>query len=827
MLHRHFLVYAAVAFLMSDIGQGQTFWTQLTTTDAGAITCLHQRGDTLLAGTHGGIYRSLDSGNTWAQTTLRSASVAAIASNETGLCAAATPSGVFVSTDGGATWKATRLSTVVFSMAVDREGRLFAGSGGWDQYAHICISADSGKTWSKVKMDGPRSKDSRVIDLLVTNTGSILAGTEFLNVSPQGFIYRSGDHGETWPEAMVMETYYSSLTKNSKGDLFAATNDGRLLKSINDGMRWEPIEPGLHAGWLVSDIVFTNDGYALASSDALHRSKDASLSAWTIADSISLDCLLAPFSGSTFGASSAGLFRSNDSGSGWRKSMKGISAEQALGLAVDRRDCLWMLGKRSTDHGRHWESAIGLQSIDFIFSDPDGWLFAWNRTNNILLRSSDGVSWELLESNAVLRDIRFMKRIRNWLLCGGSYGLARSGDNGTTWEIVSRDGMLDAIQTKDGQYFFTRQYFGVYRADSNWTNLALSSEGLPEEQYPEDKYYMIFSQKLTVDADGNLYCGVSGHGLYRSTDNGQHWGSILVEGSTIREICLIEPGTIVLATHGNGVAFSTDNGATWARRNDGLTNPRVLSIAMDSTGFIYAGTDGSGVFRSTKSIFPCVADLRMSSDTGLIVRKHDTLAIPLRIQPSLKPRDDFTLSATILYDDDRLVFAGVHVDSLQGFTADASVISAGKLRLLMDGVSLSGGDTLLQLYFFVKETGENDLRTIVRFDSLVAATRCETAITSEDVAITLRASPSRWDISVSPNPASGRIVLIVSSPRTEEVQMAMTDILGRNILHLFHGVLQEGVHSMQFDIRELSSGSYWIRLDTPGFRTHKRLAVVK
>ncbi len=55
----------------------------------------------------------------------------------------------------------------------------------------------------------------------------------------------------------------------------------------------------------------------------------------------------------------------------------------------------------------------------------------------------------------------------------------------------------------------------------------------------------------------------------------------------------------IFAGTGGGVFRSTDNGDNWSAINTGLTNTRVLALAMNSNGDIFAGTRGGGVFRSS------------------------------------------------------------------------------------------------------------------------------------------------------------------------------------------------------------------------------------
>lgn len=58
-------------------------------------------------------------------------------------------------------------------------------------------------------------------------------------------------------------------------------------------------------------------------------------------------------------------------------------------------------------------------------------------------------------------------------------------------------------------------------------------------------------------------------------------------------------GHIFAATSG-GVYRSTDEGTSWSALIDGLTDTTVFSLAVDSAGYVYAGTSSGILFRSTQ-----------------------------------------------------------------------------------------------------------------------------------------------------------------------------------------------------------------------------------
>ena len=69
---------------------------------------------------------------------------------------------------------------------------------------------------------------------------------------------------------------------------------------------------------------------------------------------------------------------------------------------------------------------------------------------------------------------------------------------------------------------------------------------------------------------------------------------------SVRALAINSSGHIFAGTYGSGVFRSTDNGNTWTNvNNDNLRYCYVYALAINSSGYIFAGTYGSGVFRST------------------------------------------------------------------------------------------------------------------------------------------------------------------------------------------------------------------------------------
>ncbi|MBT8378515.1 MAG: T9SS type A sorting domain-containing protein [Ignavibacteria bacterium] len=158
----------------------------------------------------------------------------------------------------------------------------------------------------------------------------------------------------------------------------------------------------------------------------------------------------------------------------------------------------------------------------------------------------------------------------------------------------------------------SNQHLFVTTASFNWPNGDMggvrrsTDEGATWENLND-----VFVARTIIDGpDGNLYASIwpfpQPEGLYRSTDNGDNWGSPLVTVPTGDNIFSITmntttiPNTIFAGTR-NGPLRSTDNGVSWAPAIAGIPpNSWVRDIEVDSGGTVAAATT-NGVFISTNN----------------------------------------------------------------------------------------------------------------------------------------------------------------------------------------------------------------------------------
>ncbi|MEP1143247.1 MAG: glycosyl hydrolase [Henriciella sp.] len=165
---------------------------------------------------------------------------------------------------------------------------------------------------------------------------------------------------------------------------------------------------------------------------------------------------------------------------------------------------------------------------------------------------------------------------------------------------------------------------GVYKSDdggSSWTNMGLKESGHISQIWihPED------AETVLVAAQGPLWSAGGDRGLFKTTDGGANWTSILSvdEHTGINEF-IVDPNdfdTIVASSYqrrrhvwvlinggpGSGIHRTTDGGENWSEIEAGLPKDDIgrIGLAMAPSdpktlyAIIEAQPDEQGVFRST------------------------------------------------------------------------------------------------------------------------------------------------------------------------------------------------------------------------------------
>ena len=183
-----------------------------------------------------------------------------------------------------------------------------------------------------------------------------------------------------------------------------------------------------------------------------------------------------------------------------------------------------------------------------------------------------------------------------------SGGVSMSADSGASWSaqglyrrhvfslVIDFSGVIYAGATPE----FPSIDGGVFRSTNNGLTWTHADSSLPEDT--------VWS--LNVHGNGWLFAGTNSSGLFLSSDGGESWvHASSLDEETVYALAVNSAGHVFVGTRG-GVYRSTDNGTVWDQINSGLTDTSIRSLVIDLEGFLWAGSEQSGVFRSVMSTVP-------------------------------------------------------------------------------------------------------------------------------------------------------------------------------------------------------------------------------
>jgi photosystem II stability/assembly factor-like uncharacterized protein len=317
----------------------------------GALSALSSSGYELLAGYNGpAIFRSFDSGKTWTSCSqgLVNPTVNVI-TNAGDTILAGTTGGLFMSTDNGASWQSREHEMANYniqSILVDG-GNLFVGTeGGWNS---ICLfmSTDRGEDWKAETIEGYN------FAALIRSGPNLIAGG-----TPYGFggLYSANANAFAWKDCNI-NFDYSVINVNGiikvGSVLVASTNDGPGI-STDDGFTWEESDAGIGyfqrlevsaIGSTDSKVFISCMPYYSTENLGVFVSDDYGNSWLDASDTLfpvrgHVTCFTSVRNNLFAATDSCGIFLTTDDGAHWTSENLGLTDTSVISLAVQGNELL-------------------------------------------------------------------------------------------------------------------------------------------------------------------------------------------------------------------------------------------------------------------------------------------------------------------------------------------------------------------------------------------------------------------------------------------------------------------------------------------------------
>jgi photosystem II stability/assembly factor-like uncharacterized protein len=426
------------------------------------VNCLAAINDVVIAGTGGGVFRSIDRGQNWegASQGLPNGEFGSLAPSINTLAvigakiyAGVDDCGLFISDDLGRSWtEASRdLRELTVIGLVSKGEKLFAAT----SEDGVFVSLDQGRHW---KATGAFFSGKEILSLAGIGD-HLLAGTT-------NGIYLSTDEVQSW---MASETGFTDLHAHpfvvSGAKIFVGTNKG-LLVSPDQGRSWTKL-----------GVIETGAGYF---------GQGLEITALAVSGS------------SLFAGTWEGVFLSTDDGRSWAQ--LGVNLRQqrvVMSLAVNGTDVLAGCDNGriylSPDLGRRW--AMVNTWIDSphtiapgIFTDGTKFLkisvvgkthLIVGRDDGLFVSTNRGQTWR---PTGVTRPVYSLSVIGSAIFAGGEGGVLISKDNGRSW-APSAAGLnntypVEAFAVKGDRIYAAQQ--GVYVSSDGGRSWTPINDGLPD-----------------------------------------------------------------------------------------------------------------------------------------------------------------------------------------------------------------------------------------------------------------------------------------------------------------------------------------------------------
>jgi photosystem II stability/assembly factor-like uncharacterized protein len=282
-------------------------------------------------------------------------------------------------------------------------------------------------------------------------------------------------------------------------------------------------------------------------------------------------------------ATNESVYKTRDGGASWERMASELSTYRVLSLALDPQ---------------HPATVFAGTMFDAVYKSPDGgqhWL-----VHNAGLK----------EHVSVVNQFAFDPRDSESIYAATTVGVFHSTDGGRLWD-ERMAGMKEvhivvtvALDPKRPHILYAGTTGGAYRSEDGAASWSKINNGLiPAEIL--DASLSLGVNTLVVDPHNtdSVYAGTT-KGLFKTTNRGAAWTRIgQALGDQYVSSLVIDPATpgIVFVAGRAGVFKSTDAGATWAASSAGLEtlNVRTMVISPQDSRTLFAGTNGSGLYRST------------------------------------------------------------------------------------------------------------------------------------------------------------------------------------------------------------------------------------
>ncbi|MBN1634263.1 MAG: T9SS type A sorting domain-containing protein [Ignavibacteria bacterium] len=319
---------------------------------------------------------------------------------------------------------------------------------------------------------------------------------------------------------------------------------------------------------------------------------------------------------------------------------------------------------------------------------------------------------------------------------------------------------------------------------------------------------------LACDSNNNVLAAYGGTGVLKSTNGGLNWD--LIPGSTfgsntVNSVSFGKPGHIYVGVTGGGIYRSTDGGVTFP--DNALSGVNIVTIHVDKYNYdriivSASSTTTNGIFLSTNAGANYTDNLTPGTNSWAVIQKSATEFYSVGTSsgyPVLKSTNSGLNWTTIsnfssakrggCMDPAGNIYASGNSGAFK--STDNGVTFVNFNFTISANHSLSNGNRI-----FVATSGSTNGGVWIYTDTtLTGLTKLNTTV------------PFTYSLEQNyPNPFNSSTNIKFRMSNSGSVKLSVFDISGRLIKSLVNEYLQPGEYNYNFNSADLSSGIYFYKI---------------
>jgi photosystem II stability/assembly factor-like uncharacterized protein len=462
----------------------------------------------------------------------------------------------------------------------------------------------------------------------------------------------------------------------------------------------------------------------------------------------------------------------------------------------------------------------------------NGYIYAGTNTNGAYKSTNNGDSWWLvlgLLNNVVRVFSLAFDALGNVYAGTYSVGLLRSTDDGVGWSNVTNglpQSDVRVIAISPTGTFFASDDGSIYRSSDNgssWNEVRHSSGGSSGG-----------FQTITFGSS-RVYIG-GDDGFYYSTNDGINWTWVGSLTHAPLRLAVNDSGYVFAGTSGWGVFRSTNLGVNWAAVNTDLGNLNINTIAINSSDVIYVGTTG-GVYVSTDN-----GSHWVSNNSGLTNTNIRSLAFDyfgnvyagaftsgddggLWKSIAILPVELSSFTAYVIGNAVKLSWETKTEVNNYGFELERSKMFDAKSETWekIGFINGNGNSNSPKSYFY-----EDKNVTAGKYSYRLKQIDNDGQFEYSKIIEVNLSLPVKFELSQNyPNPFNPVTTIRFSLPQSGNVKLTVFNILGEEVTQLVNGFKEAGVHAINFNAENFNSGLFIYKMEANGFVQSRKMLLVK